>query len=90
MAKRVLRVFDAHKGAEREAVFWLVKHVASQGSYLQCVAGQEGVTVGNFRSAYVTGAAECLDDAAAYAIERRDAIREANVKYVRRGHQAVH
>jgi hypothetical protein len=77
-AKHVLNVFDAHKDAEREAVFWLVKHVASQGSYLQCVAGQEGVTVGNFRAAYVTGAAEWLDDAAAYAIERRDAIREAN------------
>lgn len=78
VAKRVLRVFDAHKGAEREAAFWLVKHVASQGSYLQCVAGQEGVTVGNFRAAYVTGAADCLGDAVVYAAERRDAIQEAN------------
>ncbi len=75
----MLRVFDARKGAEREAAFWLVKHVASQGSYLQCVAGQEGVTVGNFRAAYVTGAAEWLDDAVVYAIDRRDAIQEANV-----------
>jgi hypothetical protein len=78
VAKRVLRVFDAHKGAEREAALWLVKHVAPQGSYLQCVAGQEGITFSNFRAAYVTGAAEWLDDAVVYAIERRDAIQEAN------------
>ena len=43
VAKRVLRVFDGRKGAEREAVLWLVKHVASKGSYLECVARQEGV-----------------------------------------------
>jgi len=79
VTKRVLRVFDGRKGAERETVLWLVKHVASKGSYLKCVAGQEGVTVGNFRSAYVTGAAEWLDDAVVYAVERRDAIQEANV-----------
>ena len=42
VAKRVLRVFDRCKGAEREAVLWLVKHVASKGSYLECVARQEG------------------------------------------------
>ncbi|NLY01888.1 MAG: BREX-4 system phosphatase PglZ [Rhodopirellula sp.] len=77
--KRVLREFDARKGVEREAAFWLVKHVAAQGGYLKRAAEQEGVTVGNFRSAYVTGAAEWLDDAAMYAIERRAAIQEADV-----------
>jgi hypothetical protein len=82
VAKRVLRVFDGRKGAEREAVLWLFKHVASKESYLECVAMQEGegVLVGNFRSAYVTGAADFLDKSAAYANERRDAIREADVR----------
>ena len=80
VAKRVLRVFDGRKGAEREAVLWLVKHVASKGSYLECVARQEGVLVGNFRSAYVTGAAEWLDESVVYASERRDAIQEADVR----------
>ncbi|MHB8788481.1 MAG: BREX-4 system phosphatase PglZ [Desulfobulbaceae bacterium] len=80
VAKRVLRVFDGRKGAEREAVLWLVKHVASNGSYLECVARQEGVLVGNFRSAYVTSAAEWLDESVAYANERRDAIQEADVR----------
>lgn len=80
VAKRVLRVFDRRKDTEREAVLWLFKHVASQGSYLECVARQEGVLVGNFRSAYVTGAADFLDEAGVYAGERRDAIREADVR----------
>ena len=79
VAKRVLRVFDGRKGAEREAVLWLVKHVASKGSYLECVVRQEGVHVDNFRSAYVTGAAEWLDESVVYAGERRDAIQEADV-----------
>lgn len=78
--KHVLRVFDGRKAKEREAVLWLVKHVAPNGSYLECVARQEGVLVGNFRSAYVTGAADFLDKAVAYACERRDAIREADVR----------
>ena len=78
--KRVLRVFDGRKGAEREAVLWLVKQVAPKGSYLECVARQEGVLVGNFRSAYVTGAAEWLDESVLYAGERRDAIHEADVR----------
>jgi hypothetical protein len=80
VAKRVLRVFDRRKDTEREAVLWLFKHVASQGSYLECVARQDGVHVGNFRSAYVTGAADFLDEAGVYAGERRDAIREADVR----------
>jgi hypothetical protein len=79
VARRVLRVFDWRKGAEREAVLWLVKHVAFKGSYLECVARQEGVLVGNFHSAYVTGAAEWLDSVL-YAGERRDAIQEADVR----------
>lgn len=80
VAKRVLRVFDGFKGAEREAVLWLVKHVASKGSYLECVARQEGVSVANFRSAYVASAAEWLDESVAFAGERRDAILEADVR----------
>jgi len=79
VAKRVLRVLDGRKGAEREAILWLVKHGASKGSYLECVVRQEGVHVGNFRSAYVTGAAEWLDESVVYADERRDAIWEADV-----------
>ena len=79
VAKRVLCVFDRHNGAEREAVFWLVKNVASRGSYLEKLAKLEGVTVSNFRSAYVTGAEKWLDESVVYAGERRDAIREANV-----------
>ncbi len=78
--KQVLHVFDGRKEAEREAVLWLVKHVASKGSYLECIARQEGVLVGNFRSAYVTGAVEWLDESIFYASERRDAIRYARVK----------
>ncbi|PKN32800.1 MAG: BREX-4 system phosphatase PglZ [Deltaproteobacteria bacterium HGW-Deltaproteobacteria-19] len=79
VAKPVLRVFDGQKGAERESVLWLVRHVASKRSYLECVVRQDGVHVGNFRSAYVTGAAEWLDESVIYADERRDAIREADV-----------
>ena len=79
VVKHVLRVFDGRKGAEREAVLWLVKYVASKGSYLECVARQEGVLVGNFRSAYVTGMLDWLDDSELFAGERRDAIRQADV-----------
>jgi len=79
VAKLVLRVFDGQKSVEREAVLWLVKHAASKGSYLECVVRQEGVHVGNFRSAYVTGASVWLDESVVYADERRDAIREADV-----------
>ena len=79
VAKRVLRVFDERKGAEREAVLWLVKLIASKGSYLERVAMQEEVLVDNFRSAYVTGAVEWLDESVVYASERRDAIQEAVV-----------
>jgi hypothetical protein len=80
IARRVLCVFDERKSAEREAVLWLVKHVASKGSYLEYVAKEDTVLVGNFRSAYVTGAAEWLDESVVYAGERRDAIREADVR----------
>ncbi len=79
VAKRVLRVFDGQKGVEREALLWLVKYAASKGSYLECIVRQEGVHVGNFRSAYVTGAEAWLDESVLYADERRDAIREADV-----------
>jgi hypothetical protein len=75
-----LFVFDERKSAEREAALWLVKHVAPKGSYLEYVAKEEAVLVGNFRSAYITGAAEWLDESAVYASERRDAIREADVR----------
>lgn len=78
--KRVLCMFDEHKGVEREAVLWLVKHVASKESYLGHIARQEGVLVGNFRSAYIKAATEWLDESVFYAAERRDAIREADVR----------
>jgi len=79
-AKRVLCVFDERKGAEREAVLWLVKNIASKGSYLEYVARQEVVLVGNFRSAYITDAADWLDESVSYARERRDAILESDVR----------
>ena len=78
--KRVLRVFDGRKGREREAVLWLVKNTAPKGSYLEYIVKQEEVAVDNFRSAYVTGAAQWLDNADVCADERRDAIHEADVK----------
>lgn len=80
LAKRVLCVFDERKGAEREVLLWLIKNVAPKGSYLEYVSRQEGILVGNFRSAYISGAAEWLDKSEMYANERRDAIKEAGVK----------
>jgi len=77
--KRILNVFDRCDGAEREAVLWLIKRIASKESYLESVVSQDEVIACNFRSAYVTGAAEWLDKAAAYANERRDAIQVAGV-----------
>ncbi len=78
--KCVLHVFDRRDGAEREALLWLVKRIASKESYLERVVRRGEVIVGNFRAAYVIGAAEWLDKAVVYANERRDAIREANIK----------
>lgn len=78
--KLVLSVFDDCKGAEREALLWLAKRVASKESYLEHVTRQEGVFDDNFRSAYITGAVEWLDESVIYASERRDAIREADVR----------
>ncbi len=79
VTKQVLREFDGCKGAEREALIWLVKHSASQGSYLDFIINQKGVEVGNFRSAYISGAANCLDKAKDYAEERRNAIQKSGV-----------
>lgn len=79
VVKRVLCVYDALKGVEREALLWLIRHIAPKGSYLECVAKQDGVVVGNFRSAYITGAAEYLDKVGEFADERRNAIQEADV-----------
>ncbi len=42
VAKCALCVFDARKGAEREAVLWLIKAIASKGSYLECVVRARG------------------------------------------------
>lgn len=80
ITNRVLCVLDKYRGIEREVILWLVKQVAPKGSYLEHILRQDGVFVDNFRSAYVTGAAECLDDSEEYAIERREAIEEASVK----------
>jgi len=80
VAKRVLLVFERHKGAEREAVLWLVKQIAPKGSYLECIVRQQGVVVDNFRSAYVIGAVELIDHADVYAGERREALQEAGIK----------
>lgn len=78
--KCVLLGFDRREGAEREALVWLVKRIASKGSYLELVVEQDAVIARNFRSTYVTAAAEWMDRAVVYANERRDAIREATVR----------
>jgi len=78
--KCVLHVFDRREGAEREALLWLVKRIAPKESYLEHVVRQDEVIACNFRSAYVTGATEWLDKAVVYANERRNAIREADVR----------
>jgi len=78
--KCVLHVFDRREGAEREALLWLVKRIAPKESYLERVVRQDEVIACNFRSAYVTGATEWLDKAVVYANERRNAIREADVR----------
>lgn len=78
ITKSILRVFDRCNRAERESLLWLIRQIATKGSYLERVAGQEGVTASNFRSAYVIGAVEWLDDSVLYSCERRDAILEAN------------
>lgn len=80
VVKHVLRVFDERKGLEREALVWLLQQVAPKGSYLECILKQEEVVADNFRSAYVAGAAQWLDNAKVYAGERRDAIQEAGVR----------
>ncbi len=76
--KHVLQVLDKCK-MESEVFLWLIKQAASIGSYLERVIRQEGVNVGNFRSAYVTGAAAWLDESEMYAKERMEAICEAGV-----------
>ncbi len=80
VTKRVLRVFDECKDKEREPVFWLIKNIAPKKSYLERIVNYEGVVTDNFRAAYVTVAAQWLDNAEEYSGERRDAILEANVK----------
>lgn len=81
--KCVLQVFDKRRNSEREAVLWLARQVASKGSYLECVAMQEGVLVDNFRSAYVTGATEWLNNAGEYSEERRNTLHEADISMSR-------
>jgi len=77
--KSVLQVFDKRKDFERESLLWLLRQVARKGSYLEYIVRQENVVTENFRSAYVIGAAKCLDNSNIYACERRDAILTANV-----------
>lgn len=77
--RHVLRVFDSQRGAGGEALLWLLKNIAPAQSYLKCVLAQVGITTINFRSAYVTGAVQCLDKAPLYADERRDAILESGI-----------
>lgn len=80
VTKSVLRVFDECKAIEQEMLFWLIKNIAPRKSYLEYIIKYEGVIADNFRSAYVTGAAQCLDAPEERAGERRDAIWEADVK----------
>lgn len=77
---QVLSVFDGRNGAEREALLWLIKRIATKRSYLEHVLSQEGVFVNNFRSAYVTGPAEWLGLSDLFALERRAAILKSDVK----------
>lgn len=77
--RHVLRIFDGQRRAEREVLLWVLKNIAPTRSYLKCVFTQDGITTINFRSAYVTGAVQCLDKAPLYADERRDAILESGI-----------
>lgn len=79
MKKSILLVFDRCKSVEREALLWLVRDTAPKGSYLDSVIHQDGVTVNNFRSAYLIAASAFLDEFEMYARERSDAILEADV-----------
>ncbi len=78
--KNILKVFDKQKDTKCEAILWLAKKIGSKGSYLESVVKQDGVCVDNFRSAYITAAAQWLDQSDRYANERREAILEANVR----------
>lgn len=80
ITNRVLCVLDKYRGIEREVILWLAKQIAPKGSYLEYILRQDGVFADNFRSAYITGAAECLDNSEEYASERKEAIMEASVK----------
>lgn len=80
ITNRVLCVLDRCRDIEREVILWLIKQVAPKGSYLELVVSQEGVFAGNFRSAYVISAVDCLDSSGLYADERKRAIQEANVR----------
>ncbi len=80
VVKDILRVFDGHSGREREAVLWLVKHIAPKSSYLETVVSQEAVTIKNFRAAYINGAVRLLGNVSKHAEERRCAIHQAVVR----------
>lgn len=80
VTKRVLRVYDERNSLERETLLWLIKQIAPKGSYLEWITQKNDVYTNNFRSAYVTGAAECLDKSVEYAGERKVAILEADVR----------
>jgi hypothetical protein len=80
ITKNVLRIFDKCKDTEREMVFWLLKRVAPKESYLERIVKHEGIGVDNFRSGYVIGAAQWLENVEGQAEERRYAILEADVK----------
>lgn len=80
VTKRVLRVFDERTDVERETLLWLIKQIVPKGSYLEWITSKKDVHASNFRSAYVSGATECLDESAEYAGERRGSILEADVR----------
>jgi hypothetical protein len=80
ITSRVLCVFDKRHGIEREVVLWLIKQVTPKGSYLEYIIGKDEISSDNFRSAYITGAIECLDRYDEYATERKDAILDADIK----------
>jgi len=80
VTKRILTVFDECIKTEKEALFWLVKHIALEGSYLyhiNRIMMQKEVSVFKFRSTYIMGDEDCLDSTAVFANERKIAIQEA-------------
>jgi hypothetical protein len=78
--KNVLHVFNKQDKSKREPLLWILKQIARKGSYLEYIVNQKNIEANNFRTAYVVCAVNCLNNAESFALERRDAILNADVR----------